>query len=708
MKLISFFLGVIFAITSIALKGQVPTVVLNGTDIKEFIPFHNGKSPSPNILPDVDVQAALDEDAAAGIEIPRFGVKIPVSISKKNGEIEEHGDFVVWKVSFFAEKAKSLNLEFAKVFLPEEAEMYVYNNEESMFVGPINQTHIYDGQYSTDIIRGNSITIEVRVRKRSYEAFSLEVTNVIHGFMTETHERDYGDSQACNVDVNCFSGNVTNEKDAVCMVITDNAKYCSGVLVNNACQDLRSFLLTAFHCLDGESGFLNWTFRFNYDSPCNGGEPSTWLTYSGANYRAAWAATDFALLELTGSIVGQKNLALAGWNRATIPPTQVVRTIHHPKGDVKKISVDNEPLITTDPNKWKVGSWDTGMTEPGSSGGPLLDASSRIIGQLHQGIDNPQCNGEGSGTVNDEFGRFSVSWTGGGSTALRLSSWLGGASAPTTTNTIRSPWVNTNNNIFVCSSANRQFTLVNPIPGRSITWSVNNQQLFATTGGAARTGTGTTATLRAASVSSSGPATLTFTLNQAGCTTVILTTQIWVGRPSMPSTNPPGNPTIELGLGSSINVVLDAPPYSSSSNAIWSAAGSLQLNGSSPSYQMNFNAVNTGLGTFSATTTNTCGTSPAYIGNVNVTNGPPVGNKGVTNTPSPTKTSFVCEIPEEYVIPNQANTLLIYSSQGKFVSQEEFVGQKKVIQIQNWQPDVYFTLVKTPIGAIWGKVMVIK
>jgi hypothetical protein len=54
---------------------------------------------------------------------------------------------------------------------------------------------------------------------------------------------------------------------------------------------------------------------------------------------------------------------------------------------------------------------------------------------------------------------------------------------------------------------------------------------FATTNGAATSGNGIVAILRAASSTSSGSAVLTFTLSQSGCDDIVITQAIWVGLP---------------------------------------------------------------------------------------------------------------------------------------------------------------------------------
>jgi lysyl endopeptidase len=71
--------------------------------------------------------------------------------------------------------------------------------------------------------------------------------------------------------------------------------------------------------------------------------------------------------------------------------------------------------------------WTHGVTEPGSSGSPLFDASGRIIGQLHGGTS------ECYKSLPDWYGRISRSWEGGGEPGTRLRDWLDPANTGATT-----------------------------------------------------------------------------------------------------------------------------------------------------------------------------------------------------------------------------------------------------------------------------------
>ena len=531
--------------------GQVRTTVLNGHDIKEFIPNHSSKRVLRSIImPPVNIEATLEAKKRAGRTLPTFGVLIPNALSVKNGEVEYNDDLIIWKIAIHSPSAISLNLQIDNLILPENSEMYVYNDKETMVSGPITNKHVYKGIYATDIIEGDKIIVEVIMPKEQLDAFRLNINNVIHGFKENKLDlRAYGASGACNVDVNCPAGNgLELQRDAVAKIYSGSAEHCTGSLINNACEDLRPFFLTANHCLDGMEA--NWVFRFNYDSPnpvtpaCRGSEPTTWITYNGAAVRASNAASDFALLELNQSVIGQPTLAWAGWNRNDITPTGGF-LIHHPKGDVKKIStIGGTPVISENGGIAGSGdthirtSWALGTAEPASSGAPLFDNNADIIGQIHSG-NNIGCTNPSAEIT--WSGRFFISWTGGATNTTRLSNWLsnGMNNPPTTINAIRSPTITGTSPVCISNSA---FTLNNIIPGRTATWTVTPANLFATSSGAATSGAGTLATLRAASSSVSGLATLTFTISAAaGCnTTTLVSIQIWVGVPGQPTTNPSG------------------------------------------------------------------------------------------------------------------------------------------------------------------------
>ena len=140
-------------------------------------------------------------------------------------------------------------------------------------------------------------------------------------------------------------------------------------------------------------------------------------------------------MEFEEPILQAANVYLAGWSRNSAAPSSAV-AIHHPQGDEKRISFENDPLSVTSlggdsgsgSTHIRVADWDLGTTEVGSSGSPLFDPAKRIIGQLHGGFAS--CGNDSA----DWYGRFAVSWDGASANpASNLKSWLNpGDSSPLT------------------------------------------------------------------------------------------------------------------------------------------------------------------------------------------------------------------------------------------------------------------------------------
>ena len=232
--------------------------------------------------------------------------------------------------------------------------------------------------------------------------------------------RSLGDSGPCNVDVACPLGaDWQNEKRGVVILLSGGSGFCTGSLINDTANDCRPYVLTAAHCSAGSGT----AFGFNFErQACGAGDPGAPTTQmiSGATVRGDDASSDFTLLEMSALPPATFGFYLNGWSRDP-GPAATTWVIHHPSGDVKKISHDADPPtdgLQWGATHWRIGQYEEGTTEPGSSGAPLLDQNHRIVGQLHGGTAS--C----SSLTYDEYGKVSASWGGGGTAGTRLSDWL--------------------------------------------------------------------------------------------------------------------------------------------------------------------------------------------------------------------------------------------------------------------------------------------
>jgi hypothetical protein len=449
-------------------------------------------------MPAFDVARLLEEDKTLeGLDIPfRFGKSFDVNMGLKDGQWAKTDSTEIWSLKISSPKAYSLNFIFSELYLPEGAELHVFNEDGSMVYGPVTEKQNQYGRiFLTDIIQGESATIQIEAPLKTKEEPLLTIQKVIHGYkdLFRSLKVGYGDSGACfddyNSDVICYP-NWNDESDGVVQILLAGGdELCSGSLLNNTAQDYRPFILTAFHCIDiGDPSIINdpdrgngvlsddeisqaeeWLVRFRFrHTTCGGGVIANGFTFDDTHFRAAWNTTDFALVELQDNIISDIYSVGAkvwlGWDRTGNIPSSGT-CIHHPSGDIAKISFENNSLIETNylqstgTSHWRVYNWDYGVTERGSSVSPLFDQNKRVVGQLHGGYSSCEDPDDP-----DWYGCFHHSWTGGGTNTTRLSNWLDPlGTGVTTLNSVRQPVPQYSSEIGVlCSSESLSITNLAP------------------------------------------------------------------------------------------------------------------------------------------------------------------------------------------------------------------------------------------------------
>ena len=364
------------------------------------------------VLPSVDKESLLAEDKLEmAKDVPyRFGASIEVNYNLENSGVWE--DAIggrIWRLSIKSEDAYSLNLIYDRFILPEGAELYVYDEEMNTVLGAFtHENNKIHESFSTSPTEGDITILEYFEPENVLFSGEIQVSSVVHGYRDVffNKERGYGDSGSCNNNVNCSQfSDWEAEVRSVAMILTSGgSRLCSGALVNNVRQDLTPYFLTANHCLGGES---NWIFMFEYESAgCSNSNGPTYKTVQGSTLLANSSSSDFALLRLDETPPESYNIHYSGWDASGSTPSTPV-CIHHPSGDIKKISFDYNNASNAG-NYWDINSWDDGTTEPGSSGSPLFDGNShRIVGQLYGGTAS--C----TSLTYDTYGKVSSSWGNG-------------------------------------------------------------------------------------------------------------------------------------------------------------------------------------------------------------------------------------------------------------------------------------------------------
>ena len=406
-----------------------------------------------------------------GAPKPPMAYGVPLNVgsagigSKDNGTTYDLYDGArVWKVVIEAPGARSLTLHFSVFYLPPgEADLFIYSNADTTLYYTHEDVRP-DRKFVTPPIHGDRITLEYWERHGGTHdpPMRLHIARVMQGFR-EVSRREtgdappaeiqaprlatlynlsghlpatgevvakgpHGDSGMCNNDITCQLGNgFDREKRAVVQILTGGSRgqaVCTGTLLN--VQDTtKNYVITAHHCL-GDSGAESvdyWGFLFNYERECSRfAAPRRFDEFvQGARLLFADRTSDIILLEITSPIPEHYRPYYQGWDAEPDNGPRRSYSIHHPSGDYKKISVDQQPATDTTctfcgrvPNShYLVSGWDDGTTERGSSGCGLIDGDTRrLVAVLSGGSAScPDNNGfDFFGKLNRAYDRGLRQW----------------------------------------------------------------------------------------------------------------------------------------------------------------------------------------------------------------------------------------------------------------------------------------------------------
>lgn len=387
------------------------------------------------VLPKVDNeqlrQGSMDEPQQTGLKSLHFAQPFDVSLNLTNsGQWYDAGPLKVWQLTIRSTGAYSLNVIFGKFHLPGEARLFVIGAKSGIVKGAYTSENNSSSKVlAVEPVAGDELLIQYEEPAGVAFPGELDISRISHDFMgvgTADDHRPLGLSGSCNVNVNCDMANGTESiRDAVCRIIIEGKEICTGTLVSNTSNDGTPYMLTAYHCINSERQANLSVFLFNYESPtCKSIDGDVSHSLSGSSLKAAFDSLDFALLRLTNTIPYAFRPYMAGWNRKNQAPSSS-KTINHPVGDIKKIATDKDIAATSSYSSdyransfWKILRWDTGVTESGSSGGPLFDQNNLLVGTLTGGAAT--C----SVPTNDYFSKFALAWETRKETSKQLKPWL--------------------------------------------------------------------------------------------------------------------------------------------------------------------------------------------------------------------------------------------------------------------------------------------
>ncbi|GEM_PF-6825058 len=291
--------------------------------------------------------------------------------------------------------------------------------------------------YWSPIITGESATVLIYLPADSENtALQLEIPSLSYFFQDPLSARTAG---FCQLDVTCYA-NWDDESNGVAKMVYTSGGYsyrCTGSLINDSDAATNvPYFLTANHCISTQTAASTLETHWFYQSAsCHSSLRDSRYTKltGGAQLLYASANTDTAFLRLNKQ--PPSGVIYLGWTTATPLLNDAVTGIHHPDGDLKKISFGQldayQDCYTNDDDEsfycYTASSssgnyididWSQGATENGSSGSALFNDAHQIIGTLWGGNDS--CYDEYGVST---YGRFEIAYN------TKLKQWLGAGGA---------------------------------------------------------------------------------------------------------------------------------------------------------------------------------------------------------------------------------------------------------------------------------------
>ncbi|MCQ2189477.1 MAG: trypsin-like peptidase domain-containing protein [Paludibacteraceae bacterium] len=374
---------------------------------------------SATAIPTVNISVDYTQDR----EENQFAYQTVTDISiTKEALATTVGNNIIYRLMIHSDEAKSINLIFSPISIPDGAKIYLSTPDGEQILGAYTKGSVAGDVFATTPISGDNILVQCEVPSEESNKFSATISAVNSGFreLRLLPGQSTGKPDFCEVDAVCNDNGFEDQIRATCMVILNGSRFCTGTLIAN--DDKKPYILTSNHCVWNKytnevdpSYAKTSVVYFGYESPiCESSIIGSYeKSISGTEIKRSNKEKDMVLLELSQRPPVDYMTYESGWN-ITKSPQGPLTCIHHPDGGTKKINKsDNDPIPSTfdneymDPNShWNIAQWNMGVTEIGSSGSALYDADGYIIGALTGG--ESLCKSPG----NDDFWRIYKTWGG--------------------------------------------------------------------------------------------------------------------------------------------------------------------------------------------------------------------------------------------------------------------------------------------------------
>jgi hypothetical protein len=342
----------------------------------------------------------------------------------------------VWAMAIDAQGAGAIRVHIGGLDLPAGAELYFFNQSGQAFGPYARKGPADDGDFWTNTVFGSEGIVLLRHRGPNGAAdlrgISFVVSEVGHispkfaNALTAATESFCSFNVFCIENASCHNGTPADPaKSAVALMQWISGAYiytCTGgLLADTVSTSQIPYFLTANHCISQARIAKNMEAYFQFTLPCGstscpaqtnpGG-----MQRLGATIKATGTTGDYTLMQLNSA--PPAGSVFLGWNSTPVAFTNntPLYRISHPAWAPQAYSdqtVDTSaPTCTSWPRGQRIYSrTNTGGTEGGSSGSPVVNGSSQVVGQLSGACGTNtgnSCDYVNNATVD---GAFAIYWT---------------------------------------------------------------------------------------------------------------------------------------------------------------------------------------------------------------------------------------------------------------------------------------------------------
>jgi lysyl endopeptidase len=342
----------------------------------------------------------------------------------------------VWAAAVQSVEAGAIRVEIKGLNLPSGAELFFFSPDGQAFGPYSGKGPNGDGRFWSNTVFGPVGVVLLRhygpdgAADLQRTSFTLSSVGHIGASFTRALGPGPGLESFCSFNVPCIDNALCHTgtpadpaRSAVALMQWVSGQFiytCTGSLLADTVSTSQiPYFLSANHCISTASNASNLETYFQFTIPCGstmcpaqtnpGG-----IQRLGATIKATGTAGDYTLMQLNQT--PPAGSVFLGWNSAPVANTNNVKLyrISHPAWAPQAYSDQHTDTSAPTCNGWPRGQriysrTDVAGTEGGSSGSPVVNASSQVVGQLSGACGtnvNNACDNVNNATVDGAFAYY--------------------------------------------------------------------------------------------------------------------------------------------------------------------------------------------------------------------------------------------------------------------------------------------------------------